>query len=324
MNKSILIVISFLLLLVTGCKKISNEGISNNIVKVITKSTGTKILTYSEKDLGKALFKSISVLSKESRDCLLDLLSDNPKLLNFFKYNPKFVSSWDYLRKYLPLDCKNPEFLKMFIYANDYSSYGGNKIENYVYKKLKDGSINVFYRDGTTVLAKIKPGRIVEVIGPDVNNWFLQLKPFPRTKYMINNAEYLTDDLGRVVNVKCRIRPSNLVSLKYRDSNVQRQMSVLKGSLSTDDAGHLLGNQFGGSSNMINLVPMSSSLNRQGGDFAKIERRLSKALKNGQDVDLEIMLKYPTEPNGTQRPGWFEVIYLIDGVKSTELLKNVG
>ena len=27
----------------------------------------------------------------------------------------------------------------MFIRANDYASYGGNKLENFVYKKLKDG-----------------------------------------------------------------------------------------------------------------------------------------------------------------------------------------
>lgn len=46
--------------------------------------------------------------------------------------------------KTFTLRLQNPEFLKMFIYANDYSSYGGNKIENYVYKKLKDGSIDVF------------------------------------------------------------------------------------------------------------------------------------------------------------------------------------
>lgn len=323
MNRLILISMSCLLLLTASCKRVSKDG-TKEVVETVVKSSSSKVLTYSEKDLGRALFKSISVLSEDSKCYLLDLLSDNPKLLSFFKDNPRFVSSWDYLRKYLPTDCKNPEFLKMFIYANDYASYGGNKIENYVYKKIKDGSIEVFNRDGTTLLAKIKPGRVIEVIGDNINNWFLQLKPFPNTKYMINNVEYLTDDLGRVIKAKSKITPSNIAGQKYRDSNVQRQMSSLKGSMPNDDAGHLIGNQFGGSSNMINLVPMSSSINRQGGAFAKIEQQLSKALKENKDVEIEIILKYPTKPNGTQRPEWFEVTYYIDGVKNVELLKNVA
>lgn len=323
MNKFVLILIPYLLLSVVGCNRIP-KSCTRDTVKTVVKLSGTKILSYSEKDLGKALFKSISVLSTESREYLLNLLSENPKLLSFFKDNPKFVSSWDYLRKYLPIDCKNPEFLKMFIYANDYVSYGGNKIENYVYKKMKDGSIDVFYRDGKIVLAKIKPGRIVEVVGDDVNNWFLQLKPFPNAKYLINNVEYFTDDIGRVIKAKSKITFSNMVGHKYRDSNVQRQMSALKGSMPYDDAGHLIGNQFGGSSNMINLVPMSSSINRQGGAFAKIERQLSNALKDNRDVEIEIVLKYPTKPNDTQRPEWFEVTYYIDGIKNTKLLKNVA
>lgn len=323
MNRLILISMSCLLLLTASCKRVSKDG-TKEVVETVVKSSSSKVLTYSEKDLGRALFKSISVLSEDSKCYLLDLLSDNPKLLSFFKDNPRFVSSWDYLRKYLPTDCKSAEFLKMFIYANDYASYGGNKIENYVYKKIKDGSIEVFNRDGTTLLAKIKPGRVIEVIGDNINNWFLQLKPFPNTKYMINNVEYLTDDLGRVIKAKSKITPSNIAGQKYRDSNVQRQMSSLKGSMPNDDAGHLIGNQFGGSSNMINLVPMSSSINRQGGAFAKIEQQLSKALKENKDVEIEIILKYPTKPNGTQRPEWFEVTYYIDGVKNVELLKNVA
>lgn len=322
MNRLILISMSCLLLLIASCKRISKNE-TKEVVETVVKLGSGKVLTYSEKDLGKALFKSISVLSEDSKCYLLDLLSDNPRLLVFFKDNPKFVSSWDYLRKYLPADSKDPEFLKMFIYANDYASYGGNKIENYVYKKIKDGSIEVFNRDGTILLAKIKPGRIIEVIGDNINNWFLQLKPFPSTKYMINSVEYLTDDLGRVIKAKSKITPSNVTGQKYRDSNVQRQMSSLKGSMPSDDAGHLIGNQFGGSSNMINLVPMSSSINRQGGAFAKIEQQLLRALKENKDVEIEIIIKYPIKPNGTQRPEWFEVTYYIDRVKNFELLKNV-
>lgn len=84
MNKFIFILISCLLTSFVSCKRITKDG-TKDIVETVVKSTSNKLLTYSEKDLGKTLFKSVSVLSTDSRNYLLELLSDNPKLLIFLK-----------------------------------------------------------------------------------------------------------------------------------------------------------------------------------------------------------------------------------------------
>lgn len=219
-------------------------------------------------------------------------------------------------------DCLNPEFLKMFIYANKYASYGGNKLENFVFKKLGNGTIEVFSKDGKHFLASIKPGKIIEVTGDNVNNWFLQLKPFPNVKYVINGAEYITDDAGRIIGSKAKLPLANVSSPIFRDTNVQRQMASLKGSLQGDNAGHIIGNQFGGSSNMVNLVPMKEKINK--GTYKQIENEWRRAINLGKEVKIEIKLKYPTHPKDCERPDWFEVIYEIDGKKVTKFIKNAA
>lgn len=319
--KQILFLLIAVLVMSSGCKKIVQKT-ESDIVRTVEKTALDKIRKVSEKELGKTLIKAITVLPKESQEYLIKILSENPKLLVFFKDNPRFVSSWEYLRKYLPEDCINPEFLKMFIRANDYASYGGNKLENFVYRRLKDGSIEVLSKNTQTRLATIKPGKIIEVVGEDVNNWFLQLKPFPDVKYIINGAEYVTDDMGRIISSKTKLSPSNLKTTRHRDSNVQKQMSNLKGSKDGDHAGHLIGDQFGGSSNMINLVPMNGNVNT--GTFKQLENQWKKAIENGKDVKLDIKLKYPNKPKGCERPDWIEVKFEIDGKLETKLIKNAA
>lgn len=319
--KQILLLLVTALMLFSGCKKIAKET-GDDVVRTVEKTALDKIRKISEKELGKTLVKAMTVLPKESQEYLIKILSENPKLLIFFKENPRFVSTWEYLRKYLPEDCINPEFLKMFIRANDYASYGGNKLENFVYRRLKDGSIEVLSKNTQTRLATIKPGKIIEVVGDDVNNWFLQLKPFPDVKYIINGAEYVTDDMGRIVSTKTKLSPSNLKTTRHRDSGVQKQMSTLKGSKDGDHAGHLIGDQFGGSSNMVNLVPMNGKVNTV--TFKQLENQWKKAIENGKDVKLDIKLKYPNKPKGCERPDWIEVRYEIDGKLETELIKNVA
>ena len=304
----------------TCCKK--SPKVDGKKIKSAVTAVTSNSKKVAEKELGKPLEKAISVLSKESRGYLLKVLGDNPKLLAFFKERPEFVSTWEYLRKYLPEDCLNPEFLKMFIYANKYASYSGNKLENFVFKKSKDGLIEVFDKEGKHLLATIKPGRVIEVVGNDVNNWFLQLKPFPNSKYIINGAEYMTDDAGRIVASKAKLPLPVGNGTQFRDGNVQKQMGKLKGSLQGDDAGHIIGNQFGGSSNMVNLVPMKGNVNK--GVYKQMENEWRRAIDLGKKVDVEIKIKYPHQPKNCERPDWIEVIYDIDGQKVTKLIKNAA
>lgn len=303
----------------TACKKATTSVVEKS-GKTVAEKVLDKAITLSAKDLKPALAKAITVLPKESQDYFLEVVSKNPKVLIIFEENPTFISTWEYLRKWLPKECTNPEFIDMFVYANKFSSYSGNKLENFIYKPMKDGTISVLTKEGKVFLAKIKPGRVIEVVGEDVNNWFLQLKPFPRVKYIINGAEYLTDDAGRVVKSKVKLS-SSTIGKSHRDSGVQKQMAKLKNSHEGDDAGHLIADQFGGSSNMVNLVPMKGDINK--GTYKQMENEWRKLIDAGKEVDIDINIKYPSTPQGCERPDWIEVIYMVDGKKTTKLFKNI-
>ena len=107
------IILLLCLLGLTCCKK--SPKVDGKKIKSAVTAVTSNSKKVAEKELGKPLEKAISVLSKESRGYLLKVLGDNPKLLAFFKEHPEFVRTWEYMRKYLPEDCLNPEFLKMFI-----------------------------------------------------------------------------------------------------------------------------------------------------------------------------------------------------------------
>jgi len=77
------------------------------------------------------------------------------------------------------------------------------------------------------------------------------------------------DDSGRVVRAEGPLCNPNRISDPQRDKNAQRSLSSGTGY----DAGHLLGNQFGGPGGGGNLVLMCPSMN-QYGSWAKMERQL--------------------------------------------------
>lgn len=79
-------------------------------------------------------------------------------------------------------------FLKIFIHADDYAKYGGNKIQNYIFKKVLPETFWYWARNPKRLLAKIKPGKVVEISTKDVNNWFAQLKPLASCIYVIDGG----------------------------------------------------------------------------------------------------------------------------------------
>lgn len=55
----------------------------------------------------------------------------------------------------------------------------------------------------------------------------------------------------------------------------------------TDDGGHLIASQFGGSGDLDNLVAMSSNINRAGGKWYNMEKEWANAVKNdGATVEV--------------------------------------
>ena len=136
----------------------------------------------------------------------------------------------------------------------------------------------------------------------------------PSTKFERNGYIYETDKKGRVI--------SAVGQLKMRAPEYKRNMEKVRKLDSqeyknTDDQGHLIGHQFGGSDKLENLVPMDAKLNK--GDFAKLEKKLADAVKDGADVRMKIEPVY--EGNST-RPTEFRVTYSIDGEKDAVVFKN--
>ena len=136
----------------------------------------------------------------------------------------------------------------------------------------------------------------------------------PSTKYERNGYIYKTDKKGRIVSAEGK--------LKMRDPEYTRNMENVrkidpKEYKDTDDQGHLIGHQFGGSDKLENLVPMDTKLNR--GDFAKLENTLADAVKDGADVRLKVE---PVYKDDSARPIEFRVSYSIDGEKDAVVFKN--
>ena len=138
----------------------------------------------------------------------------------------------------------------------------------------------------------------------------------PNAEFERNGYRYKTDERGRVVSAEGK--------LKMRDPDYKRDMEDVRKIDSqeykdTDDRGHLIGHQFGGSDKLENLVPMDAKLNQ--GDFAKLENTLADAVKNGADVRLKVE---PVYEGDSTRPTEFRVSYSVDGEKDAVIFKNRG
>lgn len=136
----------------------------------------------------------------------------------------------------------------------------------------------------------------------------------PNITYEINGYKYGTDDKGRVISAGGKLR--------IKDSNYVRKMEDVKKMegqeyKTSDDRGHLIAHQFGGSDKLGNLVPMDANLNK--GDFARLENTLNDALQNGADVILKVKPIY--EPDSS-RPSAFRVSYSIDGDRDMRVFRN--
>lgn len=136
----------------------------------------------------------------------------------------------------------------------------------------------------------------------------------PNNKYEVKGYQYKTDEEGRIVEASGK--------LKMKAPDYERDMESVRKKegqeyRDTDDRGHLIGHQFGGSDRLENLVPMDAKLNQ--GDFAKLENTLADAVKDGADVRLKVE---PIYEGDSTRPSEFRVTYSIDGDKDVVVFKN--
>ena len=141
-------------------------------------------------------------------------------------------------------------------------------------------------------------------------------KLLPNTTFEVNKYTYETDEQGRVISAsgKLYIRDANYVRNTEKVRNKEGQEYN-----PTDDEGHLIAHQFGGSDSLENLVPQDSRLNQK--DYANMENELARHVKAGAEVQYKVQLVYEGNSN---RPSEFHVTYSIDGDRNVRVFRNGG
>ncbi|MNV14085.1 putative ribonuclease YeeF [compost metagenome] len=116
---------------------------------------------------------------------------------------------------------------------------------------------------------------------------------------------YETDSLGRIKEVK-----EDNLQLTSRDKRLPHK-SNSPGKPDDDHAGHLIGDRFGGSPKLDNIVNQSRLTNTS--TYKSLENQWAKALKEGKSVTVRIR---PLYSGSSARPGSLRVDYVIDVQKS--------
>ena len=113
--------------------------------------------------------------------------------------------------------------------------------------------------------------------------------------------QYETDENGRISSFKT----DNLQLTEREDRLPHNGQTIDKGEL--DDAGHLLGDRFGGSPELDNLVSQDAHINRS--EYKAMENEWADAIRNGSHVEVSGEVKYDDD---SHRPSSFDVFYSID------------
>ncbi|WP_178385813.1 DNA/RNA non-specific endonuclease, partial [Histophilus somni] len=168
------------------------------------------------------------------------------------------------------------------------------------------------------VIKKVDGYDVREIDVGRVGQWNKHLnKPEPNTIYKLSNGhEYKTDALGRVEEVKGRLK------LEVNDRN-RYQQAITGGEcrLESDCGGHLLASMFGGAGEKINLVAMDEILNGPKGKWYQMERQWKQALEQGKKVEIDIK---PIYRGNSKRPDSFEIKFSIDNSINRRNLKNTA
>jgi hypothetical protein len=139
------------------------------------------------------------------------------------------------------------------------------------------------------------------------------LKPNITYKTGEYDYTYVTDSQGRIIEAKTE-------KLRFTERAKRlRNKSNTSGKLEDDHAGHLIGDQFGGSNELDNLVSQARSVNL--GEYKKLENLWAKSIKEGKEVRIDIKVNF----KGTSaRPDSFKINYQIDGDKFSKIILNVA
>lgn len=127
------------------------------------------------------------------------------------------------------------------------------------------------------------------------------LKPDKEYTTGENNYTYKTDFQGRIIHAE-----AFPLKEKTRYDRIPHNSQAPE-KINGDDAGHIIGDQFGGSPDVDNIISQRAGLNR--GEYKMLEGYLRNELKQGNHVDASYDLKYQ---NDSRRPSEMSIKYRIN------------
>jgi hypothetical protein len=140
----------------------------------------------------------------------------------------------------------------------------------------------------------------------------------PNTRYEFGDSSWTTDDLGRTIEARGNVQLQKANNRSGIDG--VSTTAIGKQGVNGDVGFHLIGDQFNGATNKLNVVPGNgkrvdangpSNLNQ--GAYAKFERqvKIQKQDNPNANVEMRIVPQYK-KSNTTNRPDAFEASYRLD------------
>ncbi len=133
--------------------------------------------------------------------------------------------------------------------------------------------------------------------------------------YEINGYKYQTDQEGRIISAEGKLHIKEHSG--YQQIKDSKEVVGEGYQKQTDDRGHLIGDQFGGSNGKENLLPQDAKLNQ--GEVKNLENALAQQVKDGKDVYLKIE---PHFEDGSKRPDSYTYTYSINGEVGVKFFRN--
>jgi len=135
----------------------------------------------------------------------------------------------------------------------------------------------------------------------------------PNVTYQSGEYDYIykTNEDGLITNAS-----TDSLQIKNHSGRLNHNPNTY-GKVEGDQAGHLFGDRFGGSPELDNLVSQAKRVNLS--EFKILENHWASALKNGQQVAVDITINYA---NGGIRPVSFDVSYTLDGIPFFSSISN--
>ena len=320
MKKSVFILLMSSLFVLSNCNKVAKQG-GKIAERTVVEKSAKVVLSKSIREKLETSFGPVVAINIAKK------IENKPELVKLLEEKGQIFYSWVYLNKQLPNRSLDYDFVKLFVYSDKFSKFGrfgGNKIENFIYREGKDGEVLIKSKSGLDlgkILVFVDPPKVILYetnSGKVIRNMFANLHPFPNVQYELGGVVYKTDSWGRIVSSEFKIDKNYISNPNLYNAKDITAAGKLKGGLAGDDGGHLLAQQFGGSSTVLNVVPMKSSVNK--GEYKKVEELWRKEADKGRIVKANINLKYGNSVS--ERPTWIEIKYEIDGEKYVKLIPN--